>query len=162
VRKAIGNPAQALGIFHGDELVSGGSTSEFSREGIDVKAGFYGLNWRRRTERGPLKPDFWLEWGQLWIWTESPVTTSRRDPDSISTVHHSLFHVGLEGVEGNCWQEPAGYLTSSFTASTRSPATSFIVCTVPEGQRISTNSADVFAPSPKCTGPALDDAYPQL
>jgi hypothetical protein len=25
---------------------------------------------------GPLKPGFWLEWGQLSIWTESPVTTS--------------------------------------------------------------------------------------
>ena len=46
----------------------------------------------------------------------------------------------------------------SLTSSTRSPATFRSVWTMPEGQRISTCSALSSAPSPKCTGPWLDDA----
>jgi hypothetical protein len=41
---------------------------------------------------------------------------------------------------------------------TRSAATSFISCTIPEGQRIVIRLADAAGPSPKCVGAALDDA----
>ncbi len=41
----------------------------------------------------------------------------------------------------------------SLTLSTRSARTSFSTWTVPDGQRISTESALSAAPSPKCTGP---------
>jgi hypothetical protein len=50
------------------------------------------------------------------------------------------------------------YRAGSLTVTTRSAATSRISCTIPEGQRISTRSADTFVPRPKCTGPALDEA----
>src|SRR5258708_31891648 len=48
------------------------------------------------------------------------------------------------------------------TLTTRSAATLESFCTMPDGQRISTRSADLFDPRPKCTGPALDEAYPTL
>src|ERR1019366_3211311 len=41
----------------------------------------------------------------------------------------------------------------SFTLSTRSPWTPFKVCTIPDGQWITTDAAVPSAPSPKCTGP---------
>jgi hypothetical protein len=36
----------------------------------------------------------------------------------------------------------------------------FNVCTVPDGHRISISSTVFAVPSPKCTGPALEEAYP--
>lgn len=43
--------------------------------------------------------------------------------------------------------------TDSLTLSTRSPAASRTVWTIPDGQWISTNFARLSAPRPKCTGP---------
>ena len=48
------------------------------------------------------------------------------------------------------------------TFTTRSAATFESFCTMPDGQRISTSSADLFEPRRKCSGPALDEAYPAL
>jgi hypothetical protein len=42
------------------------------------------------------------------------------------------------------------HFAASFTNTTRSPATSFNCCTIPEGQRISTKSAEV------CAQPEMD------
>src|ERR1019366_10272710 len=52
------------------------------------------------------------------------------------------------------------YFSGSLTEIMRSAATSRSCWTMPEGQWISTRSADGFAPKPKWTGPALDEAYP--
>jgi hypothetical protein len=48
----------------------------------------------------------------------------------------------------------------SITERTLSAGIFFSTCTVPEGHRTSTTSTMLAAPSPKCTGPALEDAYP--
>src|SRR5215475_13411252 len=52
--------------------------------------------------------------------------------------------------------------TGSFTLSTRSAAIYSSRCTIPEGQRTSTSSAEALGPRPKCTGPTLEEAYPTL
>src|SRR5205807_7705 len=46
----------------------------------------------------------------------------------------------------------------SFTRINRSAFTFFSSWTMPEGQRISINSAVRLLPRPKCTGPALEEA----
>ncbi len=57
------------------------------------------------------------------------------------------------------WQMSAEpHRDGSFTRTTRSAITVLSCCTWPDGQRISIRSTDASAPSPKCIGPALDEA----
>jgi hypothetical protein len=82
-----------------------------------------------------------------------------------------LFHVAARGAllhavpcctwflaRRRTFTDKSSYRAGSFTKTMRSPVTLRICCTIPEGQWISTRSADAFCPNPKCTGPALDDA----
>jgi hypothetical protein len=52
------------------------------------------------------------------------------------------------------------YLSGSSSLTMRSAATFLISCMIPDGQWISTRSAILLAPKPKCVGPALEEAYP--
>lgn len=58
--------------------------------------------------------------------------------------------------------QPSAYFAGSVTFRTWSAPTFCSVCTIPEGQWISTDSARLSPARPKCTGPSLDEAYPAL
>ena len=63
-------------------------------------------------------------------------------------------------VRGKRGKRESYFRGGSWTRITRSAESSLTSCTIPEGQRISTRLADAAPPSPKCTGPALEEAYP--
>lgn len=59
-----------------------------------------------------------------------------------------------------CIHDIGEFLVDSFTCMIRSLWTFLSFCTIPDGHRISTSSAILAAPRPKCIGPALEEAYP--
>jgi hypothetical protein len=76
--------------------------------------------------------------------------------------HEGSLTVRKSRLKGGCRQDCLPHaqrgLAGSLTLTTRSARTSFSTWTVPDGQRISTDSALSADPSPKWTGPWLEEA----